>query len=87
MLQNADLEVHQDPQAIREALVLQLYLPVRWGECVRKLAATGATLIVEPGPGKVLSGLCRRIDKGLNAQPAFDSRSLDAALAAASEAS
>jgi len=67
--QNVDAVVHQSPEAIRDAMVRQLYLPVRWTQCVQAMAGNGATHFVECGPGKVLSGLMRRIDKSLNAQP------------------
>ena len=67
--QNVDAVVHQSPEAIRDALVRQLYLPVRWTQCVQAMAGNGATHFVECGPAKVLSGLMRRIDKSLNAQP------------------
>jgi [acyl-carrier-protein] S-malonyltransferase len=68
VLQNADAERHDSVEAIRDALVRQLYLPVRWTECVQALAANGATRIVECGPGKVLTGLVKRIDKSLDAR-------------------
>lgn len=68
VFQNADARRHDDVAAIREALVRQLYLPVRWTECVQALAANGVTHIVECGPGKVLSGLAKRIDKSLDAR-------------------
>lgn len=60
-------------EAIRHALVQQLYLPVQWTGCVQALAARGATRVAECGPGKVLTGLVKRIDKGI------DGRSLAAA--------
>lgn len=65
VVQNVDARVHAGLAEIRDALVRQLYLPVRWTECVQALAAAGATRIAECGPGKVLSGLVKRIDKGL----------------------
>ena len=68
VVQNVDAEVHDGVQAIRDALVRQLYLPVQWTACVQALAAQGATRIAECGPGKVLAGLARRIDKGLDAR-------------------
>ncbi len=68
VFQNADARRHDDVAAIREALVRQLYLPVRWTECVQALTANGVTHIVECGPGKVLSGLAKRIDKSLDAR-------------------
>ena len=68
VVQNADASSHGDVDAIRAALVRQLYLPVRWTGCVQALAAAGAAELVECGPGKVLAGLARRIDKGLAAR-------------------
>lgn len=69
VVQNVDAQVHADVAAIREALVRQLYLPVRWTECVQALAARGVTSVAECGPGKVLTGLIKRIDKSLDARP------------------
>lgn len=66
VVQNVDARAHAGLAEIRDALVRQLYLPVRWTECVQALAANGATRIAECGPGKVLSGLIRRIDKGID---------------------
>ena len=68
VVQNADAASHGDVDAIRAALVRQLYLPVRWTGCVQALVAAGAAELVECGPGKVLAGLARRIDKGLSAR-------------------
>src|SRR5580765_7038473 len=68
VVQNVDAQVHADIDAIRDALVRQLYQPVRWTECVQALAAKGATRIGECGPGKVLAGLAKRIDKSLDAR-------------------
>ena len=68
VVQNVDAEVHAGVQSIRDALVRQLYLPVQWTGCVQALAAKGATRIAECGPGKVLSGLAKRIDKALDAR-------------------
>ncbi|MFC7301653.1 ACP S-malonyltransferase [Cognatiluteimonas weifangensis] len=68
IVQNVDGEVHEGVQSIRDALVRQLYLPVRWSDCVQALAARGATRLGECGPGKVLVGLARRIDKSLDAR-------------------
>jgi [acyl-carrier-protein] S-malonyltransferase len=66
VVQNVDAQVHAGVAAIRDALVRQLYLPVRWTACVQALAAGGATRVAECGPGKVLSGLVKRIDKTLD---------------------
>lgn len=68
VVQNVDARVHADPAAIRDALVRQLYLPVRWTDCVATLVAQGATRLAECGPGKVLTGLARRIDKSIDAR-------------------
>ncbi|WP_407061040.1 ACP S-malonyltransferase [Agrilutibacter solisilvae] len=68
VVQNVDAEVHDGTDAIRGALVRQLYLPVQWTGCVEALAARGVTRVVECGPGKVLAGLVKRIDKSLDAR-------------------
>lgn len=81
VVQNADAQVHQGVDAIREALQRQLYLPVRWTQCVQALGAAGITRVVECGPGKVLSGLVKRIDKAIEARPIGTSDDLAAALA------
>ncbi len=65
VVQNVDAEIHDGIQAVRDALVRQLYLPVRWTGCVQALAARGVLRIAECGPGKVLCGLNKRIDKAL----------------------
>ena len=66
VVQNADGRAHDSIAAIQDALVRQLYLPVRWTECVQALAARGVTRIGECGPGKVLAGLVKRIDKSID---------------------
>ncbi|MEO7072794.1 MAG: ACP S-malonyltransferase [Rhodanobacter sp.] len=65
VIQNADARSFATVAEICRALQRQLYQPVRWTECVQALAAAGSTQIVECGPGKVLCGLVRRIDKSL----------------------
>ena len=82
VVQNVDAEVHEGVQAIRDALVRQLYLPVQWTGCVQALAARGATRIAECGPGKVLTGLVKRIDKSLDARALGTGADFEAALAA-----
>lgn len=79
-----DVRTHQDATSIREALVQQLVKPVRWTETVRAILAGGAKTIVECGPGKVLTGLNRRIDKNkdLAMLAIEDSESLQQALVA-----
>ena len=81
VVQNVDGEVHVGVQSIRDALVRQLYLPVRWTDCVQALAARGATRVAECGPGKVLTGLAKRIDKTLDARALGTPADFDAALA------
>jgi [acyl-carrier-protein] S-malonyltransferase len=81
VVQNVDAEVHEGAQAIRDALVRQLYLPVRWTDCVQALAARGVVRVAECGPGKVLTGLAKRIDKSLDARALATPADFDAALA------
>ncbi len=81
VVHNVDAAMHENVEAIRDALTRQLYLPVRWTECVQALAAGGATRIGECGPGKVLAGLVRRIDKSLDARALGAPADFDAALA------
>ena len=81
VVQNVDARAHDGHPEIRESLVRQLYLPVRWTACVQALAAGGATRIVECGPGKVLAGLIKRIDKSLEARAIGAPAEFDATLA------
>lgn len=62
VVNNVDVRVETDAQTIKNALVQQLYAPVRWVETVQWLKSQGVTRIVEVGPGKVLAGLIKRID-------------------------
>jgi [acyl-carrier-protein] S-malonyltransferase len=62
---NVDAAVANDSTTIREGLIAQLISPVRWTDCIRNMSASGITSAVEMGPGKVLSGLVRRIDRTL----------------------
>lgn len=79
-----DVQTHQGPDSIRQALVQQLVKPVRWTETVRAMLAGGARTLVECGPGKVLTGLNRRVDKNkdLGMLAIEDPESLQQALAA-----
>ncbi|MBX3726624.1 MAG: ACP S-malonyltransferase [Xanthomonadales bacterium] len=81
VVQNVDAGVAGDVAAIRDALVRQLHQPVRWTDCVQALAAAGTTRIAECGPGKVLAGLCKRIDKSLDVRALGTPEDLDATLA------
>lgn len=80
VVQNAEARSYDHLDDIRGALQRQLYLPVRWTGCVQALAAGGATRIAECGPGKVLSGLIKRIDKTIEARAIGTPAELDAAL-------
>ena len=81
VLQNADVQAFTDPERIRQALVEQLYRPVRWIETVQFLAAHGVTRVVECGPGKVLAGLTKRIAGEVETLALTDSAALAAAIA------
>lgn len=86
VIDNVDVAIEHDPDAIRDALVRQASSPVRWAETIRRMADAGVTLIVECGPGKVLAPMCRRIDPRVNGLSISDPASLNAALAAIREA-
>lgn len=80
VMQNVDAMLHDEPDVIRKNLEKQLYCPVQWVLSVRNLGKQGVTRIVEAGPGKVLAGLCKRIDKSIANAAVFDPASLAAAL-------
>ncbi|CAI1686395.1 ACP S-malonyltransferase [Serratia entomophila] len=80
VVNNVDVRTETDPEAIRSALVRQLYSPVRWTESVEFIAAQGVTSLLEVGPGKVLTGLTKRIVDTLTAAAVNDPASLSAAL-------
>ena len=78
VLNNVDVKAETDADAIRNALVRQLYSPVRWTETVEKMSHSGLEVLVEIGPGKVLNGLTKRIVDSLQATSVNDVKSLDA---------
>ena len=80
VVNNVDVKVESSPDAIRSALIRQLYSPVRWTESVEFMAAQGVEQLVEVGPGKVLTGLTKRIVDTLTAVAVNDTASLTAAL-------
>ncbi len=80
VINNVDVEVAPNTQAIADALVRQAWHPVRWVETVRAMKAQGVTHVVECGPGKVLAGLIKRIEPELVTISINDQASLDAAL-------
>ena len=79
VLHNVTVQAAADPAAIRRLLVEQLYSPVRWVETVQAMAALGVDTVIEAGPGKVLAGLIKRIDKSLNVLPVADPAGLETA--------
>jgi [acyl-carrier-protein] S-malonyltransferase len=83
VIHNVDVSRHSNPGEIRAVLEAQLHSPVRWVETVQKLARDGMVKQVEFGPGKVLAGLGKRIDKAVEIYPVYDPSTLQAALAAA----
>jgi [acyl-carrier-protein] S-malonyltransferase len=76
VIHNANVALATDAASIRKQLAAQLYSPVRWVETVQMMAASGVPSLVEAGPGKVLAGLTKRIERGLNGLPVFDTKSL-----------
>lgn len=76
LINNIEAKVETDPDRIRAALYEQAFGPVRWVECVRAMKARGITTIIECGPGKVLAGLCRRIDPELTGAALYDPATL-----------
>ena len=76
VVNNIDVALEVDADRIRDALFRQAFGPVRWVECVAALKARGLTHIVECGPGKVLAGMCKRIDAELNGIAMFDPATL-----------
>lgn len=82
VLHNVNVQAGHDADDIRRLLVEQLYQPVRWVETIQAIAARGIDTVIEAGPGKVLTGLAKRIDKSLTALSVYDPASLDTALEA-----
>lgn len=78
VINNVDVATETDPAKIKDALVRQLHSPVRWTEGVEKMAAQGIEKLIEVGPGKVLTGLTKRIVKTLDAAAVNDIASLGA---------
>ncbi|QGM81415.1 ACP S-malonyltransferase [Otariodibacter oris] len=78
VINNVDVAIENEADAIRDALIRQLYSPVRWTEVVEKMAEAGVTTLYEIGPNKVLTGLAKRIVADISAQAVNDVASLDA---------
>ena len=76
VVNNVDVAVHTDADKIRDALYRQAFGPVRWVECVAAIKARGLGTLIECGPGKVLSGMTKRIDAQLVAGAVYDPATL-----------
>jgi [acyl-carrier-protein] S-malonyltransferase len=76
VINNIDVAVETDPDRIRDALYRQAFGPVRWVQTVQAIKARGLEQLVECGPGKVLSGMVKRIDASLSAFAVFDPATL-----------
>ncbi|MFN2349794.1 MAG: ACP S-malonyltransferase [Thioalkalivibrio sp.] len=85
VIHNVDAASHDSPDDIRSLLAAQLHHPVRWVQSVQKMAADGVGSVLELGPGKVLTGLNKRIDKSLRLACVQDPQSLEQALALVAE--
>lgn len=84
VIHNVDVSTHESAGDIRRVLAEQLFRPVRWVETIKILKDKGVQHVVECGPGKVLAGLNKRIDREMEALPVHDPASLETALAAVS---
>ena len=84
--QNVDAQAHADVSTLRTRLIEQLYQPVRWTSCIEAMTGKGAEVFIECGPGKVLTGLNKRIARGSKGLAVNDPDSLSAALELAREA-
>ena len=82
VINNVDVSAESEPEAIRDALTRQLFSPVRWVETINALADRGVQQVVECGPGKVLAGLNKRINRDMVAHTPVDVDSLMQALQA-----
>jgi [acyl-carrier-protein] S-malonyltransferase len=81
VIANATAEPNTDPGRIVELLLTQVTAPVRWVETIQRMALNGVDTVIELGPGKVLSGLARRIDKSLRVYSVEDAAGLQVVLA------
>lgn len=76
VLHNVNLESYTDGSQIKQALIEQLYRPVQWVQTIEKMKASGVEKIIEMGPGRVLAGLNRRIDRSMAVESIYDSATL-----------
>jgi [acyl-carrier-protein] S-malonyltransferase len=82
VVNNVDVALESDPRRIKDALARQACHPVRWVEVVRRIAGAGIAHVAECGPGRVLAGLTKRIESGLQGYAVADPQSLDQTLQA-----
>ena len=80
LINNVDVAITDDPEMIKDALVRQAAGAVRWVETIRAMAEKGITHTIECGPGRVLAGLSKRIERDLVGEAIFDQASLDKVL-------
>lgn len=80
VIHNVTVATTNNPDDIRKLLAQQLYSPVRWVETIQLMAENEVQCVIEAGPGKVLAGLCKRIDRAVDGLAIFDSASLDKAM-------
>lgn len=85
VIHNVTAGSEPDPEAIKRLMFEQIYTPVPWVDCTKALVAAGIEVAVECGPGKVLAGLCKRIDKSISAYGAETPADIEKALAAVAE--
>ncbi len=86
LVNNVDVKIESDPAAIKHALARQAASPVRWVETITKMRERGVTHVFECGPGKVLAGMTKRIDAGMQSASLADRASMENALRAVSGA-
>ncbi|HBG95965.1 MAG TPA: [acyl-carrier-protein] S-malonyltransferase [Chromatiaceae bacterium] len=86
ILLNVTVTSPSDPDDLRMLLTRQLHSPVRWVETVQAMAARGISTMIESGPGKVLTGLGKRINRQINALPVFDRAGMEKAMEAIANA-
>lgn len=82
VVHNVHAQTESDPEKIKSLLVKQIYSPVKWTSCVQTMVASGIAITLECGPGKVLSGLSKRIDKSLTSYNIETPAGLDQAVQA-----
>ncbi|HYT48450.1 MAG TPA: ACP S-malonyltransferase [Burkholderiales bacterium] len=82
LVNNVDVKIENHPLAIKDALVRQAYSAVRWVETIAKMRELGVTRVIECGPGRVLAGMTKRIDAGMQSAALADRASLQKALQA-----